>query len=404
MDTKELQEIVNPIYSTAKGTILTLAAGGDADAQALFPYIGLEEMNTNRKNLPPEIQRCYVIAQEARYEINNCASLGNQADIIVDLPSGYSPRGFRAAAKGKQYFGLDLPVVIDVMNEAVPKIMTPEQLAHTRYRAADATNYDSLKAALGDVKGELCIITEGLLGYFSEPELNSFCDAVHQLLTEYGGCWITSDSNIIQIYGLTFETLLKGDKNAFLARMKGMASSMADVDFYKNSLFTHGPAGAKAFLNDCGFTVKAESVCNYLPDLRNVNQEEMAALRKAYQQMEIWTMKAEKKEEVSVPRDLPFSVETSIKDNIFSVSIQGRLDTITAPELLFCFQNAGENFETIRVNVKNMTYISSAGLRVLLMMYKSLKNKDNFILMNASPEILEIFELTGFDQLLMSHK
>ncbi|MBQ6480770.1 MAG: STAS domain-containing protein, partial [Anaerolineaceae bacterium] len=59
---------------------------------------------------------------------------------------------------------------------------------------------------------------------------------------------------------------------------------------------------------------------------------------------------------------------------------------------------------TIRVNVKNMTYISSAGLRVLLMMYKSLKNKDNFILMNASPEIIEIFELTGFDQLLMSHK
>jgi anti-anti-sigma factor len=48
-----------------------------------------------------------------------------------------------------------------------------------------------------------------------------------------------------------------------------------------------------------------------------------------------------------------------------------------------------------------MPYISSAGLRVLLMMYKSLDDKDNFELTGVSDEVREILETTGFDQFLL---
>ena len=81
--------------------------------------------------------------------------------------------------------------------------------------------------------------------------------------------------------------------------------------------------------------------------------------------------------------------------------IQGRMDTITAPELLKKFQEMPEKADAIEVDVKDMAYVSSAGLRVLLMMYKSLKDKSQFKLLNVSDEVKEILETTGFDQFLL---
>ena len=402
MDMKELQKTVNPIYTTAKGTVLTLARAGDRDAIALLPYIGADELTKGNTNPPPEeILRCYAIGQQARYEIHNSAALRSGAPNIVDLPSGYSPRGFRVASEGRRYLGFDLPIVIDTMRQAAQKTMTPEQLALASYHAVDATNYESMKAALGDVRGELCIVTEGLLGYFSDSELVSMCQAVHRLLSEYGGCWITADLSIIRIYALTFGVVLKGDQAAFQERVKGHATRMADVEFYKNSLFNHGVDGAKAFLASQGFSVREETVDACLPDLPNVDAELMGQLRQAYRQMQIFTMTAEAKEQRPQNRNLPFAVETTFENGRFRAVIQGRMDTITAPELLKKFQEIPGKAETIEIDVTDMAYVSSAGLRVLLMMYKSLENKDNFEMTGVSDEVREILETTGFDQFLL---
>ena len=402
MDMKELQKTVNPIYTTAKGTVLTLARAGDRDAIALLPYIGADELTKGSINPPPEeILRCYAIGQQARYEIHNQAALQSSAPNIVDLPSGYSPRGFRVASAGRRYLGFDLPIVIDTMRQAAQKTMTREQLALASYHAVDATNYESMKAALEGVRGELCIVTEGLLGYFSESELVSMCQAIHRLLSEYGGCWITADLSIIRIYALTFGVILKGDQAAFQERVKGHATRMADVEFYNNSLFTHGMDGAKAFLTSQGFSVREETVEAYLPDLPNVDANLMSQLRQAYRQMQIITMTAEAKKPQSDRKNLPFAVDTSFEDGKFHAVIQGRMDTITAPELLKKFQEASGKADAIEVDVRDMAYVSSAGLRVLLMMYKSLEDKRQFKLLNVSDEVKEILETTGFDQFLL---
>ena len=64
------------------------------------------------------------------------------------------------------------------------------------------------------------------------------------------------------------------------------------------------------------------------------------------------------------------------------------------------FQNAGSGIKAIRVDVSRMAYVSSAGLRVLLIMYKSLDDKNRFELIGPSDEVREILETTGFDQFL----
>jgi len=399
MDNKELQRAVNPVYLTAKGTLGLLKKAEDPDAVALLPLIGLDaDLQEKAKVLPAPIGLCYKTAQLARYEIYNTAAIRSSAPNIVDLPSGYSPRGFRVSSAGKRYFGFDLPVVIEDMAPAAEKVMTPEQRRLSSYHAVDATNYQSMKDALGDVKGELCIVTEGLLGYFNEPELVSLCQAVHRLLSEYGGCWITADTSILRIYVFTFSTLLKGDDLAFLNRIQGKATELADVKMNQNSLFLNGEEGAIRFLESQGFTVTAEPVTNYLPDVPGVNDE----LRNAYRQMNILTMRvASPKTEKKAAPELAFAVDSSVTDGKLVMKVQGRVDTLTATDLLKAFQEASPETDSIELDLENVPYISSAGLRVLLIMRKSVKDQSHFKVFHVQPEVEKILKMTGFDKLLL---
>ena len=99
--------------------------------------------------------------------------------------------------------------------------------------------------------------------------------------------------------------------------------------------------------------------------------------------------------------DLPFDVKSTLKEGLLEVSIQGRMDTITAPEILKKFEEAGEGLTGIHIDVSRMAYVSSAGLRVFLIMYKSLENKEDFVMTGINKEVREILETTGFDQMLL---
>ena len=81
------------------------------------------------------------------------------------------------------------------------------------------------------------------------------------------------------------------------------------------------------------------------------------------------------------------------------VELEGRLDTTTAPELdNFLTQNLmGVNALTI--NCENLVYVSSAGLRVLLTAHK--KMKGSMKLTNVQELVMEVFEMTGFSDILV---
>ena len=64
------------------------------------------------------------------------------------------------------------------------------------------------------------------------------------------------------------------------------------------------------------------------------------------------------------------------------------------------FREAGEGITGIHVDVSKMAYVSSAGLRVFLMMYKSLEDKDSFKMTGINAAVRDILETTGFDSLL----
>ena len=366
MEQKELQKIVNPIYTTAKGTIITLAAGGDQNAIALCPYLELEELS-GREPAPESFQKVYAVGQEARFQVYNNAARKRAESVIVDLPSGYSPRGFVMADAGKQYYGLDLPAVIDLMAPAARETMTDAQQQHARYIAADATDYASVRRALDGVNGEICVVTEGLLGYLSESELENMCLTVNRLLSEFGGCWITADTGMLGIYSAVYTMLIDPDPTPLLARMQSKGSAMSDVSFYQNSLFTQGNDSAVAFLNRQGFAVKAEPVGDYVYDLRTVDADTEKRVARACRDMAIWTLTVARPAAEIPEAEVPFAVEAEETGGALTLRVRGRLDTLTAPELLKQYLDRTDKAEHIEIDTDGVTYVSSAGERALRM-------------------------------------
>ena len=118
--------------------------------------------------------------------------------------------------------------------------------------------------------------------------------------------------------------------------------------------------------------------------------------------MYFWELTVSEGTDKKEKANLPFEVEASFEDGTFSAAVQGRMDTLTAPELLQKFQELPDKAAAIEIDAANMTYVSSAGLRVLLMMYKSQEDKSRFKLLNVNDEVKEILEVTGFDQFLLT--
>ena len=90
--------------------------------------------------------------------------------------------------------------------------------------------------------------------------------------------------------------------------------------------------------------------------------------------------------------------EFTNNNGIFNVALDGRLDTVTAPEFdSFLLENA-KDAEAIVIDCEKLIYISSAGLRVLLSTHK--KMKGNLKLINVCELVMEVFEMTGFADIL----
>ena len=81
------------------------------------------------------------------------------------------------------------------------------------------------------------------------------------------------------------------------------------------------------------------------------------------------------------------------------IAPEGRLDTTTAPELEAELKNL-EGVTELKFDLAGLEYISSAGLRVLLSAQKTMNKQGSMIILNTKPEIMDIFEITGFTDIL----
>lgn len=405
---KEFQMRVNPIYTTGKGTTACLAKAGNMNAAAIIGKMDVSELASSKQEVPEIIRKCYAVALESRYEISNEMIRRADKPYVVDLPSGYTPRAFSTAEEGRTYIGIDLPIVADEIGPIVSSLIPAELSDRSAYYGADATNYESLRRSLDKVDGEVCIITDGLLGYFNEPELTAMCNNVKRILREFGGCWVTGDVTNEIIFGLTFATLLKDVPEMLASFSMNTASKMADVDMKKNSLYDGGPEKALRFLKDIGFTVEKISYADLMPAIISLKDEpdKIEAIKEAYRPIEMWKMTLAEDSGNTITEEVKtgsFNADLSMDAGDLRIALGGRLDTITAPELLEKFESItkGQELKSVVIDAENVQYISSAGLRVLLIIYKAVGDKESFKMINVSKEIEDIFTVTGFSDFFL---
>ena len=79
---------------------------------------------------------------------------------------------------------------------------------------------------------------------------------------------------------------------------------------------------------------------------------------------------------------------------------EGRLDTLTAPELEKEVKESLDGITSLKFDFAKLEYISSAGLRVLLSAQKTMNKQGEMKICNANETIMEIFEVTGFLDIL----
>lgn len=95
------------------------------------------------------------------------------------------------------------------------------------------------------------------------------------------------------------------------------------------------------------------------------------------------------------------NIEKNYNEKELTLSIEGRIDTITSEDLDKEINEEIGNFDSLILDFTDLEYISSAGLRVLISTQKKLKS-DNipFVIKNANDTVKEIFKMSGFNRIL----
>ena len=95
------------------------------------------------------------------------------------------------------------------------------------------------------------------------------------------------------------------------------------------------------------------------------------------------------------------TIEIKVNADAATIAVAGRLDTTTAPMLDKTINEDIRDVKHLILDIKDVAYISSAGLRVLLSAQKKMQKIGSMKVRNVCPDVMEVFEMTGFADILV---
>lgn len=94
------------------------------------------------------------------------------------------------------------------------------------------------------------------------------------------------------------------------------------------------------------------------------------------------------------------TINAKLNAGELEISLEGRLDTVTAPELEAELSRALNSADRLTFDFSKLDYISSAGLRVLLSAHKAMSGKGGMKVTHVNEIVSEVFDVTGFSDIL----
>lgn len=406
--------MVNPTYLTAKSTLYMLAGAGNEDAKKVIVALGTQDelvQNRRKENgqkLPmPEsevkaLMAGTTLAVEARYEALSRYMQKENCKSLLDIACGYTPRALYCEKAGIDYVGVDVPVVAEELLGFASKAGIGT--VHPAYVGGDATNAASLLAASDLLKGQLLISCEGLTQYLSADEFAQFIGGIREILIQHGGAWVTSD------FGVDYEAfatanMVSPDAVRLYNEARRQATSASNI--YNEGVAYWETEKKQAFLESHGMIVEKLPFWEedeHLALLDSMPETWKNNIKRLLNSSSLWRMTVnpslDKKPIIQGAKEVDnLNITYSKFDNTLLCVVNGRVDTISAPALLEVFENNYDGITSVRIDAKALEYISSAGLRVMLMAVKKL-GEGSVTVVNATEPVKEIFETTGFDQMI----
>lgn len=94
------------------------------------------------------------------------------------------------------------------------------------------------------------------------------------------------------------------------------------------------------------------------------------------------------------------NINTKMDGSRLTIALEGRLDTTSAPQLEGVLKEKLRGVTELEMDFAQLAYISSAGLRVLLSAMKLMKKQGSMVVRNVNETVMEVFEITGFADML----
>ena len=420
---KELYERANPVSKTAITTLAQRAAAGYEKAAEILKRLDVDmEYYKNSAVADERIRNVGILIHELRHVAMNRTIEETGIDNIFDLPCGYSQRVFEMLELGKTYVGGDLPAVINSFVPVVNEMLTDEEKKRVAFKVTDATSYESLEKAVAHLDGPICIPMEGLTVYLNKEEKARLISNMKRLLTQKGGCWLAADVETMSYYRAGIGTFAESKEEAqqMIKAFLTAFSTQSDSDILGTVLMERKDKNASdlsgGFDLDAmekvynAYGLKVERIPYYRDDLElktfsKLTPEQIAKLKALIRQVHIWKITSDPN--VSIDASKQNSYEEGDFSSTFrnasgrlQIKLCGRVDSITAPVFLKAWEEEVKTgkVDSVVTDCADLKYISSAGLRVLLIIKKSLPGNE-LILHNVNEPIMEILDTTGFSDL-----
>ena len=94
------------------------------------------------------------------------------------------------------------------------------------------------------------------------------------------------------------------------------------------------------------------------------------------------------------------NIEKTVEGSTLNISLGGRLDTTTAPQLKEELEQSIDGVQELNLDFTALEYLSSAGLRVILSAQKVMNRQGKMVIRHVNETIMEVFEVTGFVDIL----
>lgn len=98
------------------------------------------------------------------------------------------------------------------------------------------------------------------------------------------------------------------------------------------------------------------------------------------------------------------TIMRTLKEDELTIRVTGRLETVTAPKLEEELKTSLRGVKTLIMDLEELEYISSAGLRVLFSAQKTMSKQGGMIVRNVNEDVMEVFEVTGSVDVLTIEK